>query len=257
MPELQAGRLHVGCGLRAHMCLVATCAVTIQSIHAHRTKQHQLWYLNVESTMNRCMWKGVLMCVSVQKYKIQVWRTGCWACGTIYTADSGRPGISAQTLHNPRTIDVRQLSSHNNRARQVGRCLHIRSVRRFVSLTVLAAHSILTRKRDHTLIHVQCFPAPLHAKDFGGVCHMLVKRSLPPARQVILQLENYPAPEVMKSGQHVRQSDIWSVGCCLLEMLTAQVRMPLRVCSKHANLHSIRSLSRTLATVRVCRRQRR
>ena len=54
----------------------------------------------------------------------------------------------------------------------------------------------------------------------GAVCAMLDGGVTSPEHFSLLH--KYPPPELLRTSKHVRQSDIWSVGCCLLEMLTAQ-----------------------------------
>jgi len=56
--------------------------------------------------------------------------------------------------------------------------------------------------------------------DFGAMCDMLDEGV--PSFEKTMQHVKYPAPELVQRAKRVRQTDIWSTGCCLLEMLTAQ-----------------------------------
>ena len=56
--------------------------------------------------------------------------------------------------------------------------------------------------------------------DFGAMCAMLDEGV--PSFEKTMQHVKYPAPELVQRAKRVRQTDIWSAGCCLLEMLTAQ-----------------------------------
>ena len=69
--------------------------------------------------------------------------------------------------------------------------------------------------------------------DFGALSAMLAVD--PTSEEDVVQRDvKYPPPEAARlaRGEPVRQSDIWSVGCCLLEMLTAQQANELK--GRHA-----------------------
>jgi len=53
-------------------------------------------------------------------------------------------------------------------------------------------------------------------------------------------LHKHPPPELLRTSKLVRQSDIWSVGCCLLEMLTAQeVTIYISCCGTYIQLQLV------------------
>ena len=80
--------------------------------------------------------------------------------------------------------------------------------------------------------HVTCSSSLVtstgHVKlaDFGAIHSKLDTSEKAPSQHV-----KFPAPELLVFSKHVRQSDIWSVGCCLLEMLTAQEANELKQAS--------------------------
>jgi serine/threonine protein kinase len=59
----------------------------------------------------------------------------------------------------------------------------------------------------------------------GAICTML-ESGMGSAEQVLSNQLAYPPPELLHSCKLVRQSDIWNVGCCLVEMLA-----PEQVCA--------------------------
>ena len=50
----------------------------------------------------------------------------------------------------------------------------------------------------------------------------MLESGMSSAEQVLSDQLAYPPPELVQSCKLVRQSDIWSVGCCLVEMLAPE-----------------------------------
>ena len=85
--------------------------------------------------------------------------------------------------------------------------------------------------------------------DFGSAVQIKAHSTMPGELQGFVGTQAYMAPEIfMKSGSigHGRAADIWSVGCCVVEMASGRrpwsefdsnYQIMFKVCFIHANEH--------------------